>query len=358
MTEDIIKKAYYNPEVGYLSANKLHKKLKQINPKITLQQVQKFIDKQYTNQINKKEKRPKVYSSIVSYGPKNNYQMDIISYDRHSYKNYSYILCVVDVYSRYASARPMTSRELPTIIENIKSIMEEMGWPKNMNCDNEFNRKAVINLMNDHGTKMWFSEPDEINKNAIVERFNRTVGEKIQLWRSATKSNNWPKVLSQLIQNYNNTEHGTTKHTPNEVFNKKEKNEQELVKLNHSIIIGDKVRLKQIKKVFDKNDSIKYSKEVYIVTKIDGNKIYFIDSKDKLYGPVKPYQLKLANEIHYNDDSADSEDEEPEEVQEQIKKEKKLKRSLKKEGLEVIPLTTGRAKKEWKPVNLDYWATR
>jgi hypothetical protein len=29
----------------------------------------------------------------------------------------------------------MTSRKLPTIIENIKSIMKEMGWSKNMNCD-------------------------------------------------------------------------------------------------------------------------------------------------------------------------------------------------------------------------------
>jgi hypothetical protein len=38
------------------------------------------------------------------------------------YDRYEYILVVVDIYSRYADARPLTNRENKTIMENLKDI--------------------------------------------------------------------------------------------------------------------------------------------------------------------------------------------------------------------------------------------
>jgi len=185
-----------------LGAEKLYKKLKKSIPEIRLTDVQRFLAKQYTSQLNRAVKKPKEYSSIISEGPRNNYQIDILVYDRYAFKNYKYILCCVDVYSRYAACRSMTSRTMETIIKNINSIMEEMGWPKNINCDNEFNKKQFNELTAKHNIRVWYSEPDEINKNAIVERFNRTIAERIQLWRTATDKYDWPKVLPSLVKNY------------------------------------------------------------------------------------------------------------------------------------------------------------
>ena len=42
------------------------------------------------------------------------------------------------------SCRAMTNRRNETILEELKSIFVEMGLPKTINSDNEFN-KAIIN---------------------------------------------------------------------------------------------------------------------------------------------------------------------------------------------------------------------
>ena len=64
---------------------------------------------------------------------------------------------------------------METIIEAVKIVFENMSWPENLNCDNEFNVIEFNNLMEKHNVKCWFSDLGEINKNAIVEKFNRTL---------------------------------------------------------------------------------------------------------------------------------------------------------------------------------------
>ena len=73
-----------------------------------------------------------------------NYQIDIIVYDRFEYHKYKYILCCVDVYSRYASCRTMTNRRNETILTELQSIFSEMGLPKTINSDNELTNQLLI----------------------------------------------------------------------------------------------------------------------------------------------------------------------------------------------------------------------
>jgi hypothetical protein len=104
-------------------------------------------------------------------------------------------LVVIDVYSRYVAARALTNRRIASIIEMVKECFEELGGPpQNMNCDNEFNNGEFNKFMSDEGIRMWYSEPDEINKNAIVERFNRTLALLIQRWRVGSGSHDWLKA--------------------------------------------------------------------------------------------------------------------------------------------------------------------
>jgi len=217
-----ISKYYYDPKTGFTSAEKLHKKLVKIDPTVTLKEIKSFIKKQFTAQVNKPIRRPKEFSNIVSPSVGNNFQIDIIVYDRYAYHNYKYILCCIDVYSRYATCRAMTNRNMSTIIKNINSIFEEMGIPNNINSDNEFNKKKFNQLAQENDITMYYSQPNEINKNAIVERFNRTLAELLQKWRIATGKYDWYKVLPDIVDNYNNTFHGTIKATPSSVFNKNE----------------------------------------------------------------------------------------------------------------------------------------
>ena len=112
----------------------------------------------------------------------------------YEYHKYKYILCCIDVNSRYAEARALTNRRNQAIISNLESIFHEMGYPNNLNADNEFNTKALNEYFNSHNIRTWFSQPDEINKNAIVETFNRTLSEVIPRWRTATRQYAWYNV--------------------------------------------------------------------------------------------------------------------------------------------------------------------
>lgn len=347
---DELPKIYYNPETGFLSADKLYHKLKDKYPKITKKQVQEYVDKQYTHQVNKTVKKAKKYSSIISPFPKNNYQMDIIVYNRYQYGNYKYILCMIDVYSRYAAARAMTSRSMDNIIKNVEDIFNEMGKPNNLNCDNEFNKKDFNELMKKYKVKVWYSDPNEINKNAIVERFNRTLTEIIQRWRTATGKYDWPSILHKIIKNYNNTIHKTTKDTPDNLFKHKATTRQTFVVIPNKLSLGDKVRIKKERKVFGKNDEIKYSKDIYIINEIKKNRYYLTNTSngknvDKSY---KEYELKPVGEVQYLEKPNEENNEEKKQhIETQVKR--KLKRKMNKEGVDVNEQAIQRSSRERKP---------
>ena len=181
-----LKELYYNPKSGYMSINKFYKKAKEQDPSVTFDEVKKFVERQEVYQLSKQAVRPKEYSTILANKIRDNYQIDIIVYDRYTIDKYKYILCVIDVHSRYASCRAVVSRYNNTIELNLISIFKEMGIPKNVNCDNEFNTSVLNRFFGDRGIKCHFSEVGEINKNAIVERFNRTLAGVLNKWRTAT----------------------------------------------------------------------------------------------------------------------------------------------------------------------------
>jgi hypothetical protein len=339
---------FYSPDTGYISATKLYKKMKVKDPEITLAYVKDFLNKQHTVQVNKPRTRPKEFSSIVSPSPRNNYQMDILVYDRYEFNHYKYILVIIDVYSRYVSARAMTTRKSETIMTNIKDIFKEMGIPKNMNCDNEFNTKIFNSYMNTHNVTVFFSQPDEINKNAIVERWNRTIAETLQKWRIATGKHDWAKVLPKFISNYNNTWHSTIKATPYDVFNLKAINTQKLKTVGISLNVGDQVRIKLKKSIFAKGDEISYSTTIYTIIENDKQKFKLRNNNtnEELKTLYKQYELIKVNQIQYLE-------KEPEEEKQHavIQQARKLKRAVNKEGVEVNHEVLRRSARERKPAS-------
>jgi len=276
---------YYNPKSGFLSEDKLYRKAKENGIKVTHKIIKEFLDNQYTQQITTQDKRPKIFSTIYENNIRDNYQMDIIVYNRYEYHNYKYIFVVIDIYSRYAQARAMTNRKNDTIMKNLKNIIEVMGLPKKISCDNEFATKEFEKYCNKNDIDVIFSEPNDIQKNSIVERLNRTIALLLQKYRVSTNKYDWYKVLPDIIYNYNNSYHRTIKNTPENIFYGGEKNNQTVYVVIPKLKIGDKVRLKIFKSLFSKGDEITYSKEVYIIDKIENGK--YLLNNGKLYNGNK-----------------------------------------------------------------------
>jgi hypothetical protein len=192
----------------------------------------------------------------------------------------------------------MSSREMPMIIKNCFSIFDKMGTPYKIKADNEFNKGEFNEMMKELNIKVVYADPYEINKNPIVERFNRTLASFLQRIRLATKDYNWPSYLSDAIDNYNTTYHKTIGHTPKEIFDGKEFNEQTITRIENPFALNEKVRLVIKKKVFDKGDKMTHSKEVYKIIDIKNGRYKVNDNTNKYY---KYYELLKVGDLHYKE---------------------------------------------------------
>ena len=341
-----LEKLYYNPKYGFTSSTKFYKIARENNINVTQKEINEFINNQAVTQIFREQKRPEKFSSIVADKIRNEYQIDIMIYDRYQWKQYKYILVIIDIHSRYAEARAMTNRENTTIMENIKSIIKILGKPKIISGDNEFNTIEFKKycLENDIGAK--FSEPLEIQKNSIVERFNKTLAGYIKKLREALKVYDWPKYLDDIMSNYNNNYHRIIRNTPYNIFFEKGKNKQDIIIVPRKFKVNDKVRLRLKKKVFDKSDVLYFSKEVYIVDDIEKD-IYgttqYLLSDGKYY--TGKNLIKVNDIIYYEPDDINSE-EEKEFIE--TKKIINLDKNLKKAGVSLENIQEGKREKKKK----------
>ena len=99
-----------------------------------------------------------------------------------------------------------------------------MGLPKAINADNEFRKTMLTDSFDENNITCYFSQPDEINKNSIVERFNRTLCGLLNKYRLATGKYNWYAWLNDVVNNYNTTYHRMIKTTPLKIKEGSDKN--------------------------------------------------------------------------------------------------------------------------------------
>jgi hypothetical protein len=328
---DQLKNIYYNPKTGLIDANKLYKKARENNINTTFRQVQEFLNNQHVHQISKENYRPKYFSSITADKIRDEYQIDIIIYDRYEWHNYKYILCIIDIHSRYCCSRAMTNRETTTILSNIKDIFKIMGKPKIISGDNEFNTKTINHYFSENNISANYSDPNEIQKNSIVERFNKTLAGYIKKLREGLKIYDWPKHLQSLMDNYNDSFHRTIKNTPFNIFFEKGKNNQDIIIVPRRFNINDKVRIKLKKKVFDKGDILYYSKEAYNIVEITKNnygRLKYHLNNEKIYSAKD--LTKVSDIILYIPEDVDNNEEI---IFQENKKVIDLNKQLKKVGI-------------------------
>lgn len=295
LTPQQLKDAYYNADTGYTGVSKFYKKLKHLYPdkKFSLSDVRSWLDRQYTFQINRQGVRPKYYRTILANKPKDNYQVDVLVYNRYEDQGFKNILCVVDVNSRYVMCVPLKSRKVGTeeeiqgLLPAIKKVFDKLGKPKNVNSDNEFLvSKQIQQYFRDNNIRHHVSERDEINKQAIVERFNRTIARLIQRWRQGTGRTDWHNVLDDLVKNYNNSYHRTVKAKPVDIWEHRATNNQSPIHIFETeLSVGDIVRIKQIKGILSKGDFLTYSPEEYVI----------VEKKDGTENGIKLKKFKLKN---------------------------------------------------------------
>ena len=130
-------------------------------------------------------------------------------------KIYKYALTVVDVASRYKEAEPLTSKDSAEVAKAFQSIYRRspLTWPQMLQVDpgREF-MGSVTQEMEKHKTYIRRGRTEIHRDQAIVERFNRTLSERLfghqyaveMLLPEGTRSTAWAKRLPEVVNALNN----------------------------------------------------------------------------------------------------------------------------------------------------------
>ena len=177
------------------------------------------------------------------------HQSDLLflTHDTQGKKTYKYALLVVDVASRYADAEPLTSKDSSGIATAFEKIYKrKLKWPQTLVVDpgTEF-MGAVTKLMEKNNVKIQRSEAKNHRAQAIVERVNRTLAERLYSHQYAQemlmddRSREWVKRLSDVLKSINSREKKITGKTPFDAVKEKEIHEKH-VKYKRPVGIDEK----------------------------------------------------------------------------------------------------------------------
>ncbi len=198
-------KTYYNPSdtAGYAGASKL----KSMHPTLD---AETWLSNQPTYSLHKYMRRRFQTRKYKTSAPNELWQMDLMEMIPYANinKGYKYILTCIDVFTRIARAEPLKAKDAVHVSEAIENMFKKSkDKPRSIQTDlgKEFYNKSVSQLFKKNNIR-HYSVHSQF-KAALVERFNRTLREKLNRFFTHHGNKVWYSVLPELIKTYNNTPH-------------------------------------------------------------------------------------------------------------------------------------------------------
>ena len=123
-------------------------------------------------------------------------------------KNVRYLLCVVDVFTKYGWVKPLKDRKGKTFLNAFIEIVNESNHKPNklwVDQGREFYNKLMRKWLDYNNILMCstYNEGDSV----IVERFIKTLKSKIYNNVIANDSKSYLSYLNKLVDQYNNSYH-------------------------------------------------------------------------------------------------------------------------------------------------------
>ena len=213
-------------------------------------------------------------NQVITRGIDDLWQIDLADLQKISKfnDNNRYLVTCIDVFSKFAWVVPIKNKKSDTVLEAFKFIVNSSGRKPNF-------------LQSDQGTeflnskfKEYLSEIDVgfyyVNselKASVIERFNRTIKEKIYKYFTLKNTERYSDILDTLIQTYNNSYHRSIKTLPSKVNKENEKTIHQILYKKDSrdkvfnFEVGQTVRITKYKHIFEKGYTPKWTDEIFKV---------------------------------------------------------------------------------------------
>ena len=184
-------------------------------------------------------------------------------------KGIKYLLCVIDLFSRYSWVIPVKNKKGESIVERFQSILKNSRKPNKIWVDHgsEFYNNKCKSFLKRNDIEMYSTHNE--GKSVVAERFIKTLKNKIYKHMTYIGKNVCIDVLDDIVDKYNNTVHGSTKMKPKDVTDDSfVEYSEETNKKSPKFKVGDNVRISKYKNIFAKGYTPNWSEEVFVVNKV------------------------------------------------------------------------------------------
>lgn len=278
--EVLLRRIYYDPKhpAGFSGVQKLFRSARKQIKSLSLSQVKSWLQEQKTYTLHKPIRRKFKRRQTRVGGIDHQWQADLADLQRLMKDNdqFRYLLCVIDVFSKYAWVVPIYNKTGQTLIKAFESILKSSGRsPMSLQTDkgSEFKNRDFQKFLKSKHIHFFTTENPE-TKASIVERFQRSL--KSRMWKYFTheKTRRYIDILDDLVHAYNHSFHRSIQMTPASVTENKEP------EVSHhlygskrkskplSVNVGDFVRINKTKRTFDKGYLPNWTKELFKVIHI------------------------------------------------------------------------------------------
>lgn len=230
-----------------------------------------------SNELHKQVRKHFITRSVELKGLHDLYQADLVEMIPYTKinKGYKYILTMINCFSKYAFAVPMKTKSSSEVVKVLKPILQNNKM-NHLQTDRgkEWYNVSVQNLLKQYNINHYSTYSDK--KASIIERFNRTLKNKMWKWFTANGKYSWVKILPDLLEKYNHTIHRTINMKPVDVnaYNEKEIlsriNKKRIITKTKALKfkIGDRVRISKYKKIFTKGYLPNWTNELFTIYSI------------------------------------------------------------------------------------------
>ena len=186
-------------------------------------------------------------------------------------KGFRFLLCVIDIFSKYAWVIPLIDQKGISIVNAFQIILKTSNRKPNkiwVDKGSEFYNSSFKKWLKDNDIEMYSTNNE--GKSVIAERFIRTLKNKIYKYLTSISKNGYIDKLDDIVKKYNNTCHKSIKMKPVDIKDntyigfKKEVNDK-----NPKFKAGDHVRISKYKNISAKGYTPNWSEEIFIIKKIE-----------------------------------------------------------------------------------------
>ena len=255
---------------------------------LPLKKAQRVLERDLAYTLHKPRRRRFPTLPVIVGGLDDQWVADLVEVEPLAKYNRSlrYLLTVLDVLSKYPWVQPLKAKTRVALVQAFDKIVTQgRRRPNRLQTDRgkEFYNRAFQRWLDEQGIQHFSTEGDA--KASVVERFNRTLKERLYRYFTAANTLKFDDVLPELVQGYNATRHQSIGMAPQDVTWENEEAvwkrlyDKRLKKKKPKFKVGDRVRLNKIHRTFAKGYLPGWTEEVFVVHRV-------------VPGPVPTYKIR------------------------------------------------------------------